>query len=94
VQHLILETGVPVWLSEVGPILVGLAGVLTAIKGLGAYGGRTQPDNHNSDLDPCLQDLEELQERHHSALRHIYRLEQFIAGYGLRPPERPESIYR
>jgi hypothetical protein len=81
-----------VWINEIGPILVGLAGLLTAIKGLHNV-GQDRPTSSPTELSECRDELEQAHDQTAAALRHIYRLERYMAAYGLYAPERPESMY-
>lgn len=78
-----------------GPILLGVAGVLTALAGLFSARPRrisNQLLDCQEDRERCEQESEALREQVLIALRHIFRLEKALTMAGRKPPPRPEGL--
>jgi hypothetical protein len=80
-----------VWLTQIGPILTALAGLLTAWAGYRRRRARASTWDAQQSL-PCRRELADTQSRLYTALHHLYVLERFVAGHGLVPPVRPDLL--
>lgn len=83
------------WSQNLGPILLGVAGVITALAGLASAKPRRisgQLQDCQEELERCEQDSEQYRGQVLIALRHIFRLEKAITMAGRKPPARPEGL--
>lgn len=83
------------WPEYLGPILVGVAGLITAIAGLLSARPRRisgQLQDCQEELERCEQDSDSYREQVYVALRHIFRLEKALVMAGKKPPARPEGL--
>jgi len=84
-----------VWPEHLGPILLGVAGLITAIAGLLSARPRRisgQLLDCQEELQRCEQDSDSYREQVLVALRHIFRLEKALIMAGKKPPARPEGL--
>lgn len=84
-----------VWIEQFGPMLAGLAGLLTALAGLLSAWHRRIPgqlEDCEEELERCKRDSDGYQAQVLLALRHIFRLEKALTMAGKRPPPRPEGL--
>lgn len=83
------------WTQSLGPILVGVAGLVTALAGLASAKPRRisgQLQDCQEELERCEQESEWYREQVLVALRHIFRLEKALTMAGKKPPSRPEGL--
>lgn len=76
------------WGEAIGPVLTGVAGVITAIAGLRA----TRRKANDDELRWCEEDRAHDQAALLAALRHVWTLERALAAAGFDPPPRPEAL--
>lgn len=76
------------WGTAISAVLTGFGGLILAWSGL----RRTRNTQLREDLQICWDEQQSIRSRFLDALQHVARLEELLAGRGIKIPARPPSL--